>query len=105
MNRYLAADGVLSYKPVKAPNEMMDLKMLRANRGGAFDRAFLNMMIDHHTMAITGNDMGMSGAMEAKTRAAQPGIKSLASNIIATQTREIGEMRSILARIGDGPMK
>ena len=102
MNRYLAVDGVRSYKPGKAPSEVQDLKMLGSQRGTAFDRAFLTMMIDHHTMAIQGNDMGMVGASQAQTRAGQPGIRALAANIVTTQSREIDEMQGILARLG-GP--
>lgn len=100
MNRYLAVDGVMNYRPGKAPDEVADLHMLGSQRGVAFDRAFLTMMIDHHTMAVEGNDMGMVGAREAQARAAQPGIRALAANIVATQTSEIAEMRGILARLG-----
>ena len=102
MNRYLAVDGVRNYNPGKAPSEVQDLRMLGSQRGTAFDRAFLTMMTDHHTMAIQGNDMGMVGASLAQTRAGQPGIRALAANIVTTQSREIGEMQGILARLG-GP--
>ena len=102
MNRYLAVDGVRGYRPGKAPDEIQDLQTLGSQRGVAFDRAFLTMMTDHHMMAIEGNDMGMVGAREAQTRASQPGIRTLAANIVATQTREIDEMQGILARLG-GP--
>ncbi|MHB8879182.1 MAG: DUF305 domain-containing protein [Myxococcaceae bacterium] len=104
MNRYLAVDGVKNYRPGKASNEIADLHMLGSQRGVAFDRAFLTMMTDHHMMAIEGNDMGMVGAKEAQTRAAQPGIRNLAANIVATQTREISEMQGILARLGGSTM-
>lgn len=100
MNHYLAVDGVRNYRPGKAANEVADLHMLGSERGVAFDRAFLTMMTEHHTMAVEGNDMGMVGAREAQTRAAQPGIRTLAGNIVATQTREIAEMQGILARLG-----
>ncbi len=104
MNRYLAVDGVRNFKPGKAPDEIQDLKELRSQRGVAFDRAFLTMMTDHHMMAIEGNDTGMAGASEARTRAAQQGIRALAGNIVATQTREISEMQGILARLGGSSM-
>ena len=104
MNHYLAVDGVTNYRPGKASNEIADLQMLGSQRGVAFDRAFLTMMIDHHTMAIEGNAMGMVGAREARTRAAQPGIRTLAGNIVATQTRELSEMQGILARLGGSTM-
>ncbi len=105
MNRYLAVDGVRNYRPVEAADEVADLRSLGSQRGTAFDRAFLTMMIEHHTMTIVGDGMGMAGAREARTRAAQPGIRSLAANIVATQTREIGEMQGILARLGTAPEK
>ncbi|MHC5538389.1 DUF305 domain-containing protein [Singulisphaera rosea] len=100
----LAVDGVRNFKPGKAPDEIQDLKELRSQRGVAFDRAFLTMMTDHHMMAIEGNDTGMVGASEARTRAAQQGIRALAGNIVATQTREISEMQGILARLGGSSM-
>ena len=102
MQRYLAVDGVRGYTPGKAPNEVQDLRTLGSRRGAAFDRAFLAMMTDHHTMAIRGNDMGMVGAAEAQTRAAQPGIRALATGIVSTQTRELAEMQGTLGRLG-GP--
>lgn len=104
MNRYLAVDGIRNYRPGKAPDEVTDLHMLGSERGAAFDRAFLTMMVEHHTMAVEGNDMGMVGARAAQTRAAQPGIRALAGNIVATQTREISEMQGILARLGTSPV-
>lgn len=104
MNRYLAVDGVRNFKPGKAPDEVQDLKQLRSQRGVAFDRAFLTMMTEHHMMAIQGDGMGMVGAAEAKTRAAQPGIRVLAGNIVATQTREIAEMQGFLTRLRGSTM-
>mgnify|MGYP001028717590 CR=1 FL=1 len=101
MNRYLAVDGVTKYRPGKAPDEISDLNMLGSQRGVAFDRSFLTMMLEHHSMAIEGDEMGMVGAKEAQTRAAQEGIRTLAGNIVATQTREIMEMQGILARLGN----
>lgn len=103
MNRYLAVDGVTNYRPGKAPDEVAELHMLGSRRGAAFDRAFLAMMIEHHTMAVEGNDAGMIGAREAQSRAAQPGIRALAANIVATQTSEIAEMRDMLAPLGSTP--
>jgi uncharacterized protein (DUF305 family) len=104
MNRYLAVDGVKSYRPGKASDEVADLHMLAALRGTAFDREFLTMMVEHHTMAVEGDGMGMAGAREAQARAAQAGIRTLAANIVATQTREIDEMQGILARMGRSAM-
>lgn len=104
MNRFLAVDGVRNFKPGKAPDEVDDLERLRSQRGVAFDRAFLTMMIEHHMMAIQGDDMGMVGAADAQARASQRGIRALAGNIVAAQTREIAEMQGILARLGGSSM-
>ncbi|CAN5897667.1 hypothetical protein BH23PLA1_BH23PLA1_05920 [soil metagenome] len=59
-------------------------------------------MIGHHRMAITGDDT-MEGAEECTGRAAQPGLKRLCGNIVSTQTREIGEMQTLLAQAGGTP--
>lgn len=98
MGRFLAKDGVRDYRPGKARNEVMELRHLGSLRGAEIDRMFLTMMIEHHSMAVEGNTMGMAGAREAQTRASQVGVRTLATNIVATQTREIAEMRSLLAR-------
>jgi len=104
MNRYLAVDGVRNYRPGRAPDEAAELDMLGSRRGPAFDRAFLMMMIEHHTMAVEGDGMGMVGAREAEARVAQPGLRALAAEIVAAQTAEISEMREILARLRDSSM-
>jgi nitrate reductase alpha subunit len=51
-----------------------------------FDRTFLNMMIPHHLGAIR-----MARVELAKGR--QGGLRKMAKDIIAAQTREIGQMR------------
>jgi uncharacterized protein (DUF305 family) len=68
------------------PQEMADLV---AASGPAFDRAFLTMMIAHHTGAV---------AM-AQTELAQgtnPQARQLAQAIIAAQQAEIAEMQGLL---------
>lgn len=58
---------------------------LRGKTGDAFDKAFIEMMIDHHQGAV---DM----ANLAKQNAKHAEIKQMADDIIAAQTKEIGQM-------------
>lgn len=69
------------------PQEMADLVALS---GPAFDRAFLTMMIAHHTGAV----------QMAQTELAQgtnPQARQLAQAIIGAQQAEIAEMQRLLA--------
>ncbi len=61
-------------------------KMLQGKTGDEFDKAFIQMMIPHHQGAI---DM----ANAAKTSAKHVEIKNLANAIIASQQKEIDQMR------------
>lgn len=58
---------------------------LLAQSGDAFDRAFIEMMIDHHQGAI---DM----ANLAKARAVHQEIRAMADEIISAQSTEINQM-------------
>jgi len=100
MQRFLAVDGVRGYFPGISADEQRDLGALGSQRGNAFDVAFLNMMTEHHTRAINGDGMGMVGARECLAKAQQRGVLGLCSGIISTQARELGQMGSILARLG-----
>lgn len=59
---------------------------LEGKNSDEFDRAFINLMIDHHQGAIN-----MANA--AKLNAKHEEIKSLADDIITAQTSEIEKMR------------
>lgn len=59
---------------------------LKTKTGDDFDRAFINDMITHHQGAV---DM----AKVAQTNAQHTEIKSLAETIIATQEKEINDMK------------
>lgn len=59
---------------------------LKGLSGDAFDKKFLELMIEHHQGAI---DM----AKPAATNAAHQEVKDLAQSIIDAQTKEIAEMR------------
>lgn len=102
MQRFLAHDGVRGYRPALAPDERAVLRELRSLRGTEFDRAFLAEMTGHHQAAISG-EHGMVGATDCLGQAAQPGLKQLCGNIVSTQTREIGEMQTLLAQAGGEP--
>lgn len=64
---------------------------LAALSGPAFDRAFLEMMIEHHTGAVQ-----MAATETAQGR--DPAALDLARSISASQQDEIGRMRALLAR-------
>jgi uncharacterized protein (DUF305 family) len=67
-----------------------DLKELAGLRGAAFDRMFLTMMLAHHEGAIT-------MAKTQITSGQSPPAKALAQQIITAQTKEIAEIRTLLA--------
>lgn len=60
---------------------------LKGKTGDAFDKAFLTQMIAHHQEAI---DMSTPAA----TNASHQEVKTLASNIIGAQSKEISQMKS-----------
>jgi len=60
--------------------------------GAAFDRMFLEMMIDHHTGAITMSE-------EYRNRGQNEDALQLADQIIADQTAEIAEMKDLLSEL------
>ena len=78
------------------PGMKMDMKMdmegdmakLRAAKGAAFDRLFLDTMIHHHQMAVT-----MS--KDATTKAEHAEIKDLARRGLTQQQAEIAEMTKL----------
>jgi len=57
--------------------------------GADTDRAFLQLMIPHHAMAV------VMAQTEAK-HGTEPQLKQLATSIVAAQAREIGKMQSLL---------
>jgi uncharacterized protein (DUF305 family) len=61
-------------------------KELQGKTGDDFDKAFIEMMIDHHQGAI---DM----AEEAKKNAKHDEIKRMADDIVSAQSSEISQMR------------
>ena len=71
-------------------SEQMD--SLTKLSGAAFDRTWLQMMIDHHTGAITMSNTELSDGTN-------PDAKKMAEAIIANQQAEISQMKGILTKI------
>ncbi|GGQ28642.1 uncharacterized protein (DUF305 family) [Actinomadura coerulea] len=75
-------DGMMSEK---------DMKELEAAKGKAFDRAFLEMMIEHHEGAV-------AMARTEQSSGQFPPAKQMAGSIVSSQTAEIEKMRTLLKR-------
>jgi uncharacterized protein (DUF305 family) len=78
-----AMDGMMSEK---------DMKDLEAAGGQTFDRAFLEMMIEHHQGAVT-------MARTEQTTGRSPEAKRMAGGIVSSQTAEIAKMRALLKQM------
>src|SRR5688500_8697252 len=73
------------------------LKELDAAKGVEFDRAFLNLMIQHHEGALQ-----MVKDLFATPRAGQEvDVNVFANDVVAVQTAEIGAMRQMLSQLSD----
>ncbi|MCM8748269.1 DUF305 domain-containing protein [Thermomicrobiaceae bacterium CFH 74404] len=68
----------------------MDVDLEELRRAEPFDRAFLEAMIRHHEGAVR-----MAEQIRSSTK--RPELRELADDIIATQQREIEQMRAWLA--------
>lgn len=86
-------EGSMSMAMPGMPGMMSDaqMKQLATQSGPAFDRTFLQMMIEHHTGAV-------QMARTEQARGSNPQARDLAGSIITAQEREIGEMQALLAR-------
>ncbi|GAA4758089.1 DUF305 domain-containing protein [Actinomycetospora chibensis] len=74
---------------------MMDeaqMQQLAAQSGPAFDRMFLQMMVEHHNGAI-------QMAQTEQAQGLNPQAKQLAGAIVADQQQEISEMQALLSRV------
>jgi uncharacterized protein (DUF305 family) len=65
------------------------LDALRAAKGTAFDTMFLELMIAHHQGALT-------MASDIQTKGAEVRVQEMADDVIATQSDEINQMRTLL---------
>lgn len=73
------------------------LAELDAARGAAFDRAFLQLMIEHHEGALQ-----MVDDLFATPRAGQEvDVNVFANDVVTVQTAEIGVMRQMLYQLSD----
>ena len=85
------ADSMASHNTMN--HDMSDMSMnammseLKGRSGDDFDKAFIEMMIEHHQGAI---DM----ANAAKASAKHDEIKTMADDIISAQSKEIEQMKN-----------
>ncbi|MHC1559119.1 DUF305 domain-containing protein [Actinomycetospora sp. C-140] len=99
MNQMLAAwgappapSGSMAAMPMHGMMSDAQMQQLGAQSGPAFDRMFLQMMIEHHTGAVQ-----MAQTEQAQGR--NPRAVELAAAIVLAQQREIAEMQGMLARV------
>jgi uncharacterized protein (DUF305 family) len=85
-----ADSGHLAGMPGMMSAEQMNA--LTGLSGAAFDRMWLQMMIDHHTGAITMSNTELRDGTN-------PDAKKMAEAIIANQQAEISQMQGMLAQI------
>jgi uncharacterized protein (DUF305 family) len=71
------------------------LKELDAARGVDFDRAFLNMMIQHHAGALKMVDDLFASPLAAQ----EVDVSVFANDVVTAQTGEIGIMRRLLSQL------
>ncbi|QGG96276.1 DUF305 domain-containing protein [Actinomarinicola tropica] len=67
-----------------------DMEQLEAANGPEFDRAFLEMMIEHHRGAI-------AMAQDVLTEGSHPAVLALADGIVSDQEAEVEEIERLLA--------
>jgi uncharacterized protein (DUF305 family) len=70
-----------------------DMASLQAASGAAFDKLFLTLMIQHHQGAVTMAQQEQSGGMDGAA-------KKLADSIVTSQTKQISNMKGMLAALG-----
>ncbi|MFD7283086.1 DUF305 domain-containing protein [Streptomyces sp. NPDC059862] len=69
-----------------------DMDELKAMKGTEFDKAFAEMMIEHHNGAIT-------MAKDEQKNGKNPDAKKMADDIIKSQSAEVKQLQSILDRL------
>jgi uncharacterized protein (DUF305 family) len=93
------APDTSSWRSMKMAGMLTDeqLKTLDAASGTDFDRAFLNLMIQHHEGALQ-----MVKDLFATPRAGQEvDVNVFANDVVTVQTAEIGAMRQMLSQLPD----
>lgn len=76
----------MDFPGMKESMQGMDMDALRAAKGPAFDRLFVDQMIPHHEGALV-------MAQDAQEKARRPEVKKLADEILAAQRKEIDQMK------------
>ena len=102
MQRWLRSNGQVapdtsSWRTMKMAGMLTEeqLKELDAAKGVDFDRAFLDLMIQHHEGALQ-----MVKDLFATPRAGQEvDVNVFANDVVAVQTAEIGIMRQMLSQL------
>lgn len=69
-----------------------DMEQLKGMKGTAFDKAFAEMMIEHHNGAI-------SMARDEQKNGENPDAKKMAGDIVEGQSAEVEQLRDILDRL------
>jgi uncharacterized protein (DUF305 family) len=82
--------GTTSTSAMPGMMSAAQLQQLDQATGAAFDRMFLQMMIEHHTGAITMSQTEIAQGISSPA-------KALAQRIIDAQNAEISQMRQLLA--------
>jgi uncharacterized protein (DUF305 family) len=92
-----AAPDTSSWRTMTMPGMLTkeQLEQLDASSGVEFDRAFLNLMIQHHEGALQ-----MVKDLLATPRAGQEvDVNVFANDVVTVQTAEIGAMRQMLSQL------
>ena len=89
MQSWLQEWYAVSHAPVMKPGDQRMMDRLAALSGAEFEIAFMEMMITHHEKAI-------KEGQHCLRKAEHPDLRSLCTNIIATQSAEIDHMQAWL---------
>lgn len=104
MQEWLARNGqgvpdTASWRTMRMPGMLTEAQLgqLEAATGGAFDRAYLTLMIQHHEGALQ-----MVRDLLVTPGAAQDvDVSVFANDVVTVQTAEIGAMRRMLPELAD----
>ncbi|HVT40199.1 MAG TPA: DUF305 domain-containing protein [Gemmatimonadaceae bacterium] len=91
------APDTSSWRTMQMPGMLTaaQLKELGAATGVAFDRAFLNLMIQHHNGALKMVDDLLAAPLAAQ----ETDVNVFANDVVAAQTAEIGIMQQLLSQL------
>ena len=94
-----AAPDTSSWRGKRMPGMLTvaQLDSLDAATGGAFDRAYLGLMIQHHEGAL----QMVKDLLATPGTAQDVDVSVFANDVVSVQTAEIGAMRRLLAQLPD----